>query len=50
MTGSDGWENASPPPQANVVIFGVVTAGAGIADQFRVVMPPGMMIIVGAGA
>jgi hypothetical protein len=26
------------------------TAGAEIADQFRVVMPPGMVIIVGAGA
>jgi hypothetical protein len=26
------------------------TAGAEIADQFRVVMPPGMIIIVGAGA
>jgi hypothetical protein len=26
------------------------TAGPEIADQFRVVMPPGMIIIVGAGA
>jgi hypothetical protein len=50
MTGSDRWEDASPPPQAIVVIFGAATAGAEIADQFRVAMPPGMMIIVDVGA
>lgn len=46
MTGSDRWEDASPPPQANVVIFRAATAGAGIADQFRVVMSLEKMIIV----
>jgi hypothetical protein len=50
MTGSGRWEDASPPPQANVVIFHAATTGAGIAGQFRVVMPLGMVIIVGAGA
>ena len=37
-------------PRASVVIFDAGTAGARIADQFRVVMPLGTMIIVGAGA
>jgi DNA-binding transcriptional LysR family regulator len=32
------------------LLAAAVTAGAGIADRFRVVMPPGMMIIVDAGA
>jgi hypothetical protein len=50
MTGSDRWEDASPPPQANVVIFRAATAGAGIADQFRVVMSLETMIIVCVGA
>jgi hypothetical protein len=50
MTGSDRWEDGSPLPQANVVIFRAATAGAEIADQFRVVMPLETMIIVGAGA
>jgi hypothetical protein len=34
----------------NVVIFRAATAGAGIADQFRVAMSLETMIIVGAGA
>jgi hypothetical protein len=32
------------------LLAAAVTAGAEIADRFRVVMPPGMVIVVGAGA